>query len=76
MKGLGVRAMSSDRDKLDGVGHNYMCGDLDRQAVKRSARIAVQNTGQTQALHDHEVGEQCNGGCYIITLESLGEEEK
>jgi hypothetical protein len=63
----------NERDKLGGVGHNFMYGSIDRGAVKRSARIAVQNMGQTQALHDHKPGERCGDGCYIVTLESLGE---
>ena len=65
--------MEPVREKLEGVGHNWVHGDLDATSVKRSARIAVQNTGQTQAVHFHEPGEPCVNRCYTLTERDVEE---
>ena len=59
------------REKLGGVAHNYVDGNLPE--TTRSARIAVENTGQTQAIHFHRHGEMCNPKCYTLTAENVAE---
>lgn len=57
--------------------HNYCSSWGSEPGVVRSARLALRETGQSQAIHMHVYGgecvESCVGvqGCYVMTVEDL-----
>lgn len=61
---------------LSEIAHNYMPWGMNDEVV-RTARLALRETGQKQAIHMHGYGgmcvESCVGvqGCYVMTVEDL-----
>jgi hypothetical protein len=64
--------MNRDHDWLtmfDGItAHWWGIGTANRDEIDRGARLALDATGEPQAVHRHSPDEPCvrGGGCYVL----------